>query len=101
MSKSKKSEAARSQGGASRRCNIILYCAPLPRVSRHGWDGHAPVKNTYKESMRSEGILIQFGVVLYYLTTLVYPHPSRLNLDYDFPHQKHLIQVVTLQGTWS
>ena len=27
-----KSEAPRLQGGASRQCNIILYCAPLPRL---------------------------------------------------------------------
>ncbi len=27
-------EAPRRQGGAFRQCNIILYCAPLPRLSR-------------------------------------------------------------------
>jgi len=33
----------------------------------------------------SERVLTQFRVVLYYITLLIYPHPSRLNLDYDFP----------------
>lgn len=37
-----------------------------------------------------ERVLTQFRVVLYYLTLLVYPHPSRLNLDYDFPISKTL-----------
>jgi hypothetical protein len=32
----------------------------------------------------AERVLTQFRVVLYYLTLLIYPHPSRLNLDYDF-----------------
>lgn len=31
-----------------------------------------------------ERVLTQFRIVLYYLTLLVFPHPSRLNLDYDF-----------------
>ncbi len=35
-----------------------------------------------------ERVLTQFRVVLYYVTLLAYPHPSRLNLDYDFPVSK-------------
>jgi tetratricopeptide (TPR) repeat protein len=38
-----------------------------------------------------ERVLTQFRVVLYYLTLLAYPHPSRLNLDYDFPTSKTLL----------
>src|SRR5512143_3554495 len=30
-----------------------------------------------------ERVLTQFRVVLYYVTLVVWPHPSRLNLDYD------------------
>jgi hypothetical protein len=36
-------------------------------------------------------VLTQFRVVLYYLTLLIYPHPSRLNLDYDFPISKTIL----------
>lgn len=36
----------------------------------------------------TERVLTQFRVVLYYLTLLLYPAPSRLNLDYDFPISK-------------
>jgi hypothetical protein len=32
-----------------------------------------------------ERLLTQPGVVIHYLSLLFYPHPSRLNLDYDFP----------------
>jgi hypothetical protein len=42
-----------------------------------------------------ERVLTQFRVVLYYLTLLGYPHPSRLNLDYDFPISKTLLDPPT------
>jgi hypothetical protein len=42
-----------------------------------------------------ERVLTQFRVVLYYLTLLVYPHPSRLNLDYDFPTSHGLLDPPT------
>jgi hypothetical protein len=42
-----------------------------------------------------ERLLTQARVVLYYLTLLVYPHPSRLNLDYDFPVSKTLLDPPT------
>ena len=42
-----------------------------------------------------ERVLTQFRVVLYYLTLLAYPHPSRLNLDYDFPISKTILDPPT------
>jgi len=33
----------------------------------------------------SQRLLTEFRVVVYYISLLVFPHPSRLNLDYDFP----------------
>jgi protein O-mannosyl-transferase len=38
-----------------------------------------------------ERVLTQFRIVLYYLSLLIYPHPSRLNLDYDFPVSKSIL----------
>jgi hypothetical protein len=49
----------------------------------------------YRTFTMLERILTQFRVVLYYLTLLVYPHPSRLNLDYDFPISKTLLDPPT------
>jgi len=43
----------------------------------------------------SERVLTQFRIVLYYLTLLVFPHPSRLNLDYDFPVSKTILDPPT------
>lgn len=43
----------------------------------------------------SERVLTQSRVVLYYLTLLAFPHPSRLNLDYDFPVSKTILDPPT------
>jgi len=42
-----------------------------------------------------ERVLTQPRVVLYYVTLLVFPHPSRFNLDYDFPISKTLLNPPT------
>jgi hypothetical protein len=42
-----------------------------------------------------ERILTQARIVLYYLSLLAYPHPSRFNLDYDFPLSKTLLDPAT------
>jgi tetratricopeptide (TPR) repeat protein len=39
----------------------------------------------------TERVLTEFRVVIHYLSLLFYPHPSRLNLDYDFPLSRSLI----------
>jgi protein O-mannosyl-transferase len=43
----------------------------------------------------AERVLTQFRIVLYYLTLLIYPLPSRLNLDYDFPISKSVLDPPT------
>ena len=45
----------------------------------------------YRTFAMSERALTQFRIVLYYITLLIYPHPSRLNLDYDFPISKTIL----------
>jgi len=45
----------------------------------------------YRTFTMSERALTQFRIVLYYITLLIYPHPSRLNLDYDFPISKTIL----------
>jgi tetratricopeptide (TPR) repeat protein len=39
--------------------------------------------------------LTQFRVVIYYLSLLFFPHPSRLNLDYDFPLSYSFVEPFT------
>ncbi|MFC1813467.1 tetratricopeptide repeat protein [Thermodesulfobacteriota bacterium] len=43
----------------------------------------------------AQRVLTQPRVVIYYLSLIFYPHPSRLNLDYDFPLSFSLIDPVT------
>ena len=43
----------------------------------------------------TERVLTQFRVVLHYISLLIYPHPSRLNLDYDFTLSRSLIDPMT------
>jgi len=49
----------------------------------------------YRTFTMSERVLTQSRVILYYLTLLVFPHPSRLNLDYDFPISKTILDPIT------
>jgi hypothetical protein len=49
----------------------------------------------YRTFTMSERVLTQFRIVLYYLTLIIYPHPSRLNLDYDFPISKTILDPPT------
>jgi len=49
----------------------------------------------YRTFTMAERVLTQFRVVLYYVTLLLYPHPSRLNLDYDFPISKTILDPPT------
>jgi hypothetical protein len=42
-----------------------------------------------------ERVLTQFRVVLYYLSLLIFPLPSRLNLDYDFTVSKMILDPPT------
>jgi tetratricopeptide (TPR) repeat protein len=55
---------------------VYLKGQPLRELMRH-----------YETQAFTPGqrLLTEPRVILYYLTLLLYPHPSRLNLDYDFP----------------
>ena len=49
----------------------------------------------HNEFTLTERILTQFRVVIYYLSLLAYPHPSRLNLDYDFLLSHSLVDPIS------
>jgi tetratricopeptide (TPR) repeat protein len=48
-----------------------------------------------KEFTIAQRVMTEFRVVLYYLSLIFYPQPSRLNLDYDFPLSYSLIDPLT------
>jgi tetratricopeptide (TPR) repeat protein len=43
----------------------------------------------------SQRVLTEFRVVVYYLTRLIYPHPSRLNLDHEFGVSRSLFDPLS------
>jgi tetratricopeptide (TPR) repeat protein len=43
----------------------------------------------------SERVLTEFRVVMHYISLLLFPHPSRLNLDYDFGLSHSLMDPLT------
>jgi hypothetical protein len=51
----------------------------------------------YRDFTMSERMLTQLRVVLHYLTLLIFPISSRLNLDYDFQVSKSLFDPQTTQ----
>jgi len=67
---------------------IFLGSSPLERLKSIGDFGN-------HEFTLMERVLTQPRVVIYYLSLLAYPHPSRLNLDYDFPLSYSPLDPVT------
>ena len=67
---------------------LYLGFSPLEKITSIA--GYANKEFTF-----AERVLTQPRVVLYYLSLLFFPHPSRLNLDYDFPLSHSLIDPVT------
>jgi len=43
----------------------------------------------------TQRVLTEFRVVIYYISLLIFPHPSRLNLDHDFPLSHSLVDPFT------
>jgi len=67
---------------------FILETAPLEHLrSINDFSNH--------EFTFMERVFTQPRVVIYYLSLLFYPHPSRLNLDYDFPLSNSLVDPLT------
>ena len=83
-----------------RRLPILFGLAILCLgVSLMYLDGHPLEKILSRYETRNftllQRVLTEFRVVILYLSLLLYPHPNRLNLDYDFPLSHSLIEPVT------
>ena len=76
---------------------ILCACVPmLVLVTIHLAIHHGILTNYRKfDFTMSQRVLTELRVVLYYLSLLFYPHPSRLNLDHDFPLSHSLIDPPT------
>jgi len=73
-------------------CGLIIWGKRYFDVIIEGYQYRAIAMSPFT---MSERVLTQFRVVLYYITLLIYPHPSRLNLDYDFPISKTILDPST------
>lgn len=67
---------------------IFLGTKPLDRLASIG-------DYADKEFTLAERVMTQWRVVIYYLSLIFYPNPSRLNLDYDFPLSYSLMNPYT------
>ena len=69
----------------------------LSYVFLRGGNVVAKILKTYegREFTIMERMLTELRVVFHYLSLFLYPHPSRLHLDYDFPLSHSLLQPPT------
>ncbi len=67
--------------------NVVLLLLIIIGFVYMGWHPLERLTHMYEEHDFTMGqrLLTEPRVVLYYLTLLVFPHPSRLTLDYNFP----------------
>jgi tetratricopeptide (TPR) repeat protein len=49
----------------------------------------------HRDFTLTERVATEFRVVIFYISLLIFPHPSRLNLDYDFPLSHSLFEPIT------
>jgi Flp pilus assembly protein TadD len=68
----------------------LLYLGPNPLEKFTSFKDFSNKEFTF-----TERVLTQFRVVIYYLNLFFFPHPSRLNLDYDYPLSHSLFNPLT------
>jgi len=82
------------RGGQSRRCvsfvGHLWWCAAGDEIYRRH-----PGRVPHPDFTMSERVLTQLRVVLNYVTLLIFPQASRLNLDHDFVVSKGLFSPVS------
>ncbi|MBW2201511.1 MAG: hypothetical protein JRF71_11885, partial [Deltaproteobacteria bacterium] len=75
---------------------ILFLFISLIYMGSDPWEKISSIGDYAKNEFTiKERALSQFRVVIYYLSLIVFPHPSRLNLDYDFPLSHSLIDPIT------
>ncbi|UCD83327.1 MAG: tetratricopeptide repeat protein, partial [Deltaproteobacteria bacterium] len=67
---------------------VLVYMGP-------NFIGRVLTGYQYRDFTLGERLLTQLRVVMYYLSLLIFPSPSRLNLDYDFPVSHSLLDPAT------
>ena len=71
---------------------IFLILVALLYTGFHPWEKLSRLNDfAQNEFTVAQRFLTQFRVVIYYISLFFFPHPSRLNIDYDFPLSYSLI----------
>lgn len=73
---------------------ILLVIISLIYLGGHPLEKISSIYATHHLSM-AQRALSQFRVVLFYISLLLWPHPSRLNLDHDFQPSHSLLDPAT------
>jgi len=73
---------------------ILFFLVVAVYMGSHPWD---KILAGYAERDFTPGqrVLTEFRVVIFYLSLLIWPHPSRLNLEHDFALSYSLFDPVT------
>jgi len=73
---------------------ILFLLLAMVFMGRNPWKMITSGYDIYPFTM-GERILTELRVVVYYVSLLLFPHPSRLNLDYDFAISRSLVEPVS------
>jgi hypothetical protein len=75
---------------------VLIGLIALIYLGANPWEKLASIRDfVAKEFTFAERVLTQFRVVIHYISLVIFPHPSRLNLDYDFPLSHSLTDPIT------
>ena len=84
-----------------KRNSIYLLCAlfVIGFIALIFLGGH-PIKNIlsgyrHRDFTMWQRVLTEFRVVIYYISLIIFPHPTRLNLLHDFPISHSFIHPIT------
>jgi len=66
--------------------NLLVIANPIEKINK--------IYSTLDYTLM-QAYLTEFRVIIYYLGLIFFPHPSRLNIDYDFSYSISLIDPLT------
>ncbi|MDY6951424.1 MAG: tetratricopeptide repeat protein, partial [Thermodesulfobacteriota bacterium] len=73
---------------------ILFLLVAMVFMGRNPWKMITSGYDIYPFTM-GERIQTEWRVVVYYVSLLLFPHPSRLNLDYDYAISRSLVEPVS------
>ena len=89
-----------SSSGVKKRVRVLIGVFLFIIILALLYLGTAPLDKifadyNYRDLTASQRVLTEFRVVIFYISLIIWPHPSRLNLDHEFMVSNSLIDPVT------